>query len=177
MKAIGRAAILILLAGSAAGAAAESGSATFGAGVTISRGSAPGNGPAFTRGRWREHHGRPDGNFNAPFERRGDRRHHRGRDHWRGHDGWFDTPGLDYAEYDYRHSRTSYENGFFGQRGTSRGGVYEYDRGYPYDFYQGRGEIERVEMELLPARESWCETQRVWDDDSGRERPVRICRN
>jgi hypothetical protein len=162
MKAIGRAVILALLAGSAAtSAAAETRSAGFGAGVKVSRGSLPGGGATFGDHRWRGHDGRRDRD-------RRDRRRGRGRSY---------ESELGYTEYDYRHSRTSYENGYFGQRGTTAGGVYDYDRGYPYDFYNGQREIERARIEPVPAGESWCETQRVWDDHSGREMPVRICRN
>jgi hypothetical protein len=52
---------------------------------------------------------------------------------------------------------------------------YDYDRGYPYDYY--RGGPERSGGDETALRDSYCETQWTRDRRSGEQVPVRVCRN
>ena len=52
---------------------------------------------------------------------------------------------------------------------------YDYDRGYPYDFYRERSE-QNGGYEAA-SREPYCETERTRDRRSGQQVPVRVCRN
>lgn len=100
------------------------------------------------------------------------RRHRRHDDRGRGHrvreigllgDNWSDG-------WIYEQNRTAIGNGYFGQ-GESGDGYYEYDRGYPYDYYDER---EAAEPRAY-ARGPQCRTQWV-PDGHGDEVPVSICR-
>lgn len=120
----------------------------------------PGGGPG--RGRWREP-GRGDD---------------RGRGHRRGRvreigllgDNWSDGGWI------YRHNRTAIGNGYFGH-GSVEGGRYAYDRGYPYDHYEGDRRQETYEPEPADTpRELRCRTQWTRDDERREQVPVTVCR-
>ena len=86
-----------------------------------------------------------------------------------------------------RYHRTALDDGFFGHGGRNGAAVpvngqvlYDYDRGYPYDYYDYGGagaDHEHAEDEWAPAAVSRCDSQLVWDDHAGEEVAVRICRN
>lgn len=96
---------------------------------------------------------------------RGDRPRRRGRIQELGLIGgdWSD------GGWGYEHNRTAEGNGYFGH-GSSDGGRYDYDRGYPYDHYDDGGTGERSY-----ARPTRCRTEWV-PDGHGEEVPVNICR-
>lgn len=73
--------------------------------------------------------------------------------------------------------RTAIEDGYFGHGWLGRGGRFEYDRGYPYDYYPA---WEPREEELAYAEEPissgrGCESQWVRDGRKGKAE-VRVCR-
>ena len=53
--------------------------------------------------------------------------------------------------------------------------AYDYDRGYPYDYYRG-GPAGHGGYETA-SREPYCETEWTKDRRSGQQVPVRVCRN
>lgn len=81
-----------------------------------------------------------------------------------------------------RPHRDALEDGFFGHGRTARGG-FEYDRGYPYDYYpraereEGRHEHYAESGEAGAPARSWCETRLVRDARGRQTAPVTICRN
>lgn len=113
--------------------------------------------------------------------------------------GQFTCPGMaaDYRGYDWRAGygqrpwrcdfparphRDALEDGFFGH-GRVVGKSFDYDRGYPYDYYPAyepeleSREYAEADRTEVPRRDMRCETIRV-PDARGRDRvPIRICRN
>ena len=72
------------------------------------------------------------------------------------------------------------DRGYFKTRGeapaVANGRVdYDYDRGYPYDYY--RGGSERNGGYETASREPYCETEWTRNRRSGQQVPVRVCRN
>lgn len=69
--------------------------------------------------------------------------------------------------------------GYFGAGGDVRtvgdAAVYGYDRGYPYDWYEGPPP-EAAAVEPGPAPTYRCETTTVPDGSTGKRVPVRVCR-
>ena len=73
--------------------------------------------------------------------------------------------------------RTAIEDGYFGHGSLGRGGRFEYDRGYPYDYYpawqEGEEELAYAEEPMSSGR--GCERQWVRDGRKGKAE-VRVCR-
>jgi hypothetical protein len=88
---------------------------------------------------------------------------------------------IDRGPYDRlgtRIHRTALEDGYFGQgaRHDGRGG-YDYDRGYPYDYYSGDRRDEGYEDGGYDEpREVRCDTEWTRDHDRREEVPVTVCR-
>ena len=103
------------------------------------------------------------------FSRGKDSRHDRRRGRHRSRDrDDFTTVGLGWSgDYLYRHNRTALGNGFFGDGMVVGPGRYDYDRGYPYDYYFApERELERdVVIIQSPPRPLRCRV----------EMEVRIC--
>ena len=142
----------------AAPAAAEKGSAGFSArsGASVTSGSGGFNGTRGYQGddrafpQWRRDRDRDHRRRNRQISLLGDS--------W-SEGGWI-----------YEHNRTAVGNGYFGQ-GSSGDGYYDYDRGYPYDYYDDR---EAIEPRSYSGRRA-CRTEWV-PDGHGEEVPVSICR-
>jgi hypothetical protein len=118
----------------------------------------------------RGHGGRNPG-WGPERDRRDDRqRHHRrGKKH-----GFYAYGGIS-GYGDYGHTRESFfrGDGFVEVAGGQP--RYDYDRGYPYDFYSGGGGYEEEDGYRQP-RESRCDMEWTRGRD-GREVAVRVCRN
>lgn len=86
------------------------------------------------------------------------------------------------CDFPTRPHRDSLEDGFFGH-GRIVGTHFDYDRGYPYDYYPAwepelqSGDYAEMDMASPPVRDTRCETVRVPDGSSSARVPVRICRN
>lgn len=176
MKTLRAAAALVVLSGIAitppafaqfsGSVSGRSGSFTAPAAPALSRSFEPGNFPlpivpGFSDGReWRD-----DGRFVRPGRRDRPRR----RD-WFGFGGY----GIGFG------GDLNPDRGYFATGGeepaVANGRVrYDYDRGYPYDYYSGEraghGDYETA------SREPFCETEWTRDRRSGQQVPVRVCRN
>lgn len=113
--------------------------------------------------------------------------------------GQFTCPGSygDYRSYDWRAGygqrpfrcdfptrphRDALEDGFFGH-GRVVGKAFDYDRGYPYDYYPAyepmlaSSDYDDADEIAPPARDTRCETVKVPDGRTSRRVPVRVCRN
>ena len=84
------------------------------------------------------------------------------------------------CDFPTRPHRDALEDGFFGH-GRVVGTGFDYDRGYPYDYYPAwEPEVrsrDYVELAAPPVRDTRCETVRVPDGRGSARVPVRICRN
>lgn len=107
----------------------------------------------FGRGKFRGHDG---------FGRGKRDRHDRRRGRHRGRDGDDFALGLGYSDgYLYRYNRTALGNGFFGEGMVLGPGRYDYDRGYPYDYYYApERDLERDMMVVeSPPRPVRCRVE------------------
>ncbi len=80
---------------------------------------------------------------------------------------------LGYREGWPRHNRTSLANGYFGQDDG------DYDRGYPYDYYQDRSDPREMDdgfYHSQPPRRLDCRTVQVPSESDRGRVPVNICR-
>jgi hypothetical protein len=93
---------------------------------------------------------------------------------FRDRDGFRLEEGLiGYREGWPRHNRTSLANGYFGQADG------DYDRGYPYDYYQDARDPREMDDGYYyspPSRGLECRTVRVPSEGERRRVPVNICR-
>ena len=76
--------------------------------------------------------------------------------------------------------RTAIEDGYFAHGRLGRGGRFDYDRGYPYDYYPSYeeqvAEKDWAEYEEPVSSGRGCERQWVRDGRSGKAE-VRVCRD
>ena len=79
-----------------------------------------------------------------------------------------------------RSHRTALEDGYFAHGRLARGGRFDYDRGYPYDYYPSYeeqvAESDWAEYEEPVSSGRGCERQWVRDGRKGKAE-VRVCRD
>jgi hypothetical protein len=90
---------------------------------------------------------------------------------------YLDADRSPYDRLGTRIHRTALEDGYFGQGAVHNGrGGYDYDRGYPYDYYRGSPVGQAEQSEAYQPREVECRTQWVPDEGTGEKVPVSVCR-
>jgi hypothetical protein len=72
----------------------------------------------------------------------------------------------------FRHDRLSRQKGYF-DHGATDGRRFDYDRGYPYDWFNYGAEAE---AEPEPPRRMRCETEWVRGRGEREDVPVQVCR-